>query len=142
MHGFAAEMWRLVRPGGALAITTWGPGLFEPANTLFWDAVGEVEPSLVRAFNPWDEITTPAALAALFPPAAVPAVTAAAGHHLLGRPEAFWDIVLGSGYRATIDALSPGQRDQLRQRLLRELRSRDITTVRTDVIFATARRPG
>ena len=35
MPAFAAEMWRLVRPGGVLAITTWGPGLFEPANTCF-----------------------------------------------------------------------------------------------------------
>src|SRR5690349_1979412 len=31
MTAFAAGMWRLVRPGGMLAITTWGPGLFEPA---------------------------------------------------------------------------------------------------------------
>ena len=141
MPAFAAEMWRLVRPGGVLAITTWGPGLFEPANTLFWEAVGEVDPSLVRAFNPWDEITTPAALKGLFPRAAVPAVVAASGHHRLDRPDSFWDIVLGSGYRATIDALSQDQRDQVRKRLLAELRSRSITTVRTDVIFATAKRP-
>jgi len=45
MPAFTAEMWRLVRPGGVLAITTWGPGLFEPANTQFWESVGEVEPS-------------------------------------------------------------------------------------------------
>ncbi len=36
---FAAEMWRLVRRRGALAVTTWG-GLFEPANSHFSDAVG------------------------------------------------------------------------------------------------------
>jgi ubiquinone/menaquinone biosynthesis C-methylase UbiE len=142
MRAFAAEMWRLVRPGGVLAITTWGPGLFEPANTHFWESVGEVEPSLVKAFNPWDEITTPAALADLFPCAAVPAVVAASGQHHLDRPDSFWDIVLGSGYRATIDALGRDQRDQVRQRLLAELRSRSITTVRTDVIFGTAKRLG
>jgi hypothetical protein len=142
MPAFAAEMWRLVRPGGVLAITTWGPGLFEPANTLFWESVGEVDPSLVRAFNPWDEITTPAALADLFPREAVPAVVAASGGHQLDRPDSFWDIVLGTGYRATIDALSQDQRDQVRQRLLAELRSRSITTVRTDVMFGTANRPG
>jgi ubiquinone/menaquinone biosynthesis C-methylase UbiE len=34
MEAFVAEMWRLVRPGGVLAITTWGPGLFEPANSF------------------------------------------------------------------------------------------------------------
>src|SRR5262245_22757198 len=27
------ELWRVVRPGGKLAVTTWGPRLFEPAST-------------------------------------------------------------------------------------------------------------
>ena len=48
MAAFTAGMWRLVRPGGVLAITTWGPRLFEPANTHFWDCVREVEPALSR----------------------------------------------------------------------------------------------
>jgi ubiquinone/menaquinone biosynthesis C-methylase UbiE len=141
LPAFAAEMWRLVRPGGVLAITTWGPGLFEPANTCFWESVGEVEPSLVRAFNPWDVITTPAALAGLFPCAAAPAVVATPGQHHLDQPGSFWDIVLGSGYRATIDALSPDQRDRVRQRLLSKLQPHNITTLRTDVIFGIAKRP-
>jgi ubiquinone/menaquinone biosynthesis C-methylase UbiE len=65
MAAFAEEMWRLVKPGGTLAITTWGDGLFEPANSLFWQSVGEIEPALVKAFNPWDEITTEDALGSL-----------------------------------------------------------------------------
>jgi ubiquinone/menaquinone biosynthesis C-methylase UbiE len=141
MPAFAAEMWRLVRPGGVLAITTWGPGLFEPANTCFWESVGAVEPSLVRGFNPWDEITTTAALAGLFPRAAVPAVVAVPGQHHLDRPDSFWDVVLGSGYRATIAALSQDQRDRVYRRLLSKLQLRNITTLRTDVIFGTAKRP-
>ena len=143
MTAFTAEMLRLVRPGGLLAITTWGPGLFEPANSHFWESVGRAEPPLVKAFNPWDEITTEAALAGLFIRAGVtqPAVLAVPGQHHLDHPDQFWDIVLGSGYRATTDALSPGQQDQVRGRLLQELRSAKITTLRTDVIFGTARRP-
>jgi SAM-dependent methyltransferase len=144
MTAFVAEMWRLVRPGGVLAITTWGPGLFEPANSYFWECVREVEPSLFKAFNPWDEITTPQALADLFSRAGVthPAVMAVPGEHHLDRPDGFWDIVLGSGYRATVDALSQEQRDRLHERLLNELRSRGVTALRTDVVFGTARRPG
>src|SRR5215831_18110883 len=52
MTAFLAEMWRLVAPGGVLAVTTWGPDWLEPASSLFWEAVREAEPSLFRAFNP------------------------------------------------------------------------------------------
>jgi len=144
MAAFMREMWRLVRPGGVLAVTTWGTGLFEPANGHFWRCVGQVEPSLVRAFNPWDEITTPAALADLFSHAGIsdPAVEAARGQHQFEHPDSFWDIVLGSGYRATVNALSPAQGDRLRTGLLAELRSREITVVRTDVVYGIASRPG
>jgi ubiquinone/menaquinone biosynthesis C-methylase UbiE len=143
MAGFVREMWRLVRPGGVLAVTTWGPGLFEPANGCFWAAVEAVEPRLFKAFNPWDEITTPAALADLFTRASTarPAIESVAGQHLLDRPEDFWDVVLGSGYRATIDALSLAQRETVRGRVLGEVSSRGITALRTDVMFGTATRP-
>jgi len=144
MAAFVREMWRLTGPGGVLALTTWGPGLFEPANSLFWRCVGEEEPALYKAFNPWDEITTPAALAGLFSRAGVPdpAVAAAAGQHRLDHPDQFWDVVLGSGYRATVDALGPERRDRVRESLLADLRSREITSLRTDVVFGTAVRPG
>ena len=143
MAGFVAQMWRLVRPGGVLAITTWGPGLFEPANTAFWESVRHVEPSLFKAFNPWDEITTEAALADLLSRGGVkhPAVMATPGWHHLDHPDRFWDIVLGSGYRATIDALSQEQHDLVRRRVLSELQSGGITSLRTDVVFSTAQRP-
>jgi SAM-dependent methyltransferase len=144
MAAFMREMWRLTGPGGVLAVTTWGPELWEPANSLFWHRVGEVEPALYKAFNPWDEITTPALLAGLFSRAGVPdpAVEAAAGQHRLDHPDRFWDVVLGSGYRATVDALGPEQRDRVRESLLADLRSRQITWLRTDVVFGTAARPG
>jgi len=142
MPAFIAEMWRLVRPGGVLAVTTWGPGLFEPANGLFWEAVRAVEPALFKAFNPWDDITTPAALTELLAAGGVPGPAAeeVPGQHELASPGQFWEIVLGAGYRATVDALAPAQRNQLQDLLLPELRSRDVTTLRTDVVFGTARR--
>jgi hypothetical protein len=98
---------------------------------------------LFKAFNPWDEITTPAALAELLTRAGVPdpSVEAAAGQHHLDHPDRFWDVVLGSGYRATVDALSPDQRNRVRERLLAGLRSDGVTSLRTDVVFGTAERP-
>ena len=47
MAAFAAEMWRLVRDGGQLAITTWGPGWGEPMSGVFWDSVRQLEPDVV-----------------------------------------------------------------------------------------------
>jgi hypothetical protein len=109
--------------GGVLAVTTWGPGLFEPANGRFWRYVGEAEPALFKAFNPWDEITTPEALAGLFARAGVPSpsvvAVASEGRHRLDHPDRSWDIVLGYGYRATADAVTwctgrPGGRAERR----------------------------
>jgi hypothetical protein len=51
------------------------------------------------------------------------------------------DIVLGSGYRATIEALSQEQRDTVREHVIRDLSSAAVTAVRTDVVFGTAERP-
>ncbi|HEX6932861.1 MAG TPA: methyltransferase domain-containing protein [Streptosporangiaceae bacterium] len=144
MAGFTAEMWRLVKPGGVLAITTWGPGLFEPANDIFWESVRAVEPALYKAFNPWEEITTPDALTSLYERAGVErAVTEAAiGWQELSSPARFWDVVLGSGYRATIDSLGEDQQDVLREQVVSALAARDITTIRTNVVFGVATRPG
>jgi len=143
MAAFVAEMWRLVRRGGLLAVTTWGPGWCEPASAVFWECVREVEPSFFKAFNPWDEITTPAALQNLLARGGVEhsAVIAASGEHHLAHPDRFWDIVLGSGYRATVDALGQEQRDIVRGCVLGELQSRGVTALRTDVVFGTAQRP-
>jgi len=143
MAAFAGEMWRLVAPGGVLAVTTWGPGWAEPASGHFWEIVGAVAPSLYRAYNPWDEITSTAALAELLTRAgtAQPVVVAVSGQHDIGHPDQFWDIVLGSGYRATVDALTQEQQDTVRERLLARLRAAGVTTLRTDVVFGTAERP-
>lgn len=141
MPAFLAEMWRLVRPGGTLAITTWGPGWCEPASSVFWETVRDLEPNLFRAFNPWDEITTAPALADLLTRGGISGATveATAGEqHELARPEEFWDIVLGSGYRGTVDAFGDERREQLRDRVIAELRARSVTSLRSDVVFGSA----
>src|SRR5262249_52033759 len=137
---FVREMWRLVRDGGRLAITTWGPQLWEPGSRVFWDSVRQVRPELYKAFNPWDEITTPDALAALLADGGVGVadVLPLAGRQRLGRPAHCWDVVLGSGYRATIDALDDAEREAVRLAIVEELRRREVTEIRTDAVLATA----
>jgi len=45
------EFWNRIRPGGKLAVTTWGPNLFEPANAAFWCSIKHVRPDLYKCFN-------------------------------------------------------------------------------------------
>jgi ubiquinone/menaquinone biosynthesis C-methylase UbiE len=143
MAGFMAEMWRMVRPGGTLAITTWGPGWLEPASSVFWDAVRGVDPSLYRGFNPWDEITEPAALLDLFEHAGIANATVepAEGRQPVDRPEDFWVMVMGGGLRATVDALTPTQQDRVRDEVLAQVRDDALTSVHVDVVLGSARRP-
>src|SRR5580704_17759015 len=59
------SLWRVLRPGGQLAITTWGPRFLEPASSAFWNAVRNERPDLYKSFNPWDRINEPRALASM-----------------------------------------------------------------------------
>ena len=108
MVAFIREMWRMVRPGGTLAITTWGPGWLEPASSMFWDAVRSLEPSLYKGFNPWDEITEPAALLDLFERAGIvdAAVEPAEGTQPLGPSRGL--LGDGDGRRAPRHGRRPG----------------------------------
>jgi hypothetical protein len=71
-----------------------------------------------------------------------PATEAAAGRHPLASPDDFWDIVRGTGYRATIDLLPAAARARVRDRLRERLASEAVTAVETNVVYGTARRAG
>src|SRR5829696_1083453 len=53
MESQVAELWRMVRLGGQLAITTWGARFWSPAYEIWLEAVRRVRPDLYSAFNPW-----------------------------------------------------------------------------------------
>jgi len=136
------ELWRLVRPNGLLAITIWGRGLFEAADGIFWEAVRREDPELYRSIKPWSKIFEPDPLRALLLECGVsdPEVVAEPGWHPLRAPEDWWTIVLGTGYRSTVDALSPLNRERVRISSIDGVRRADIRQIRTDVVYATARR--
>jgi ubiquinone/menaquinone biosynthesis C-methylase UbiE len=140
--GFTREMWRLVGPGGTLAITTWGPGWLEPASSIFWEAVRAEDPTLYKGFNPWDDITEPAQLLDLYEQAGVPDATAepVAATHPIDGPEDFWVIVMGSGPRATVDALTPGQADRVHDEVVARLQADAVTSLGIDAVLGSARR--
>src|SRR5262245_47743217 len=71
MAGAVRRMWSFVRDGGRLAVTVWGSRLFEPVNTLFWDAIRRVRPELYKSFNPWDRLGETSLVRELFDEAGV-----------------------------------------------------------------------
>ncbi|MGF1569762.1 MAG: class I SAM-dependent methyltransferase [Nodosilinea sp.] len=132
------ELWRMVRPGGKLAITSWGKQVFEPANQVFWQAVGAERPDLVKKFTPWEKIDHPAALKALLEAGGVTQVKVfvEAGTHALASPEDWWTIALGGGFRGTIDQLDPAARERVRQENLNFLQANDVHALNVEVLYA------
>ena len=138
MRAGVQALWELVRPGGKLAITTWGPRWFEPATTAFWNSVREVRPDLYKGFNPWDRICDPESVRALLAEAGAQQaeVIAEAGKHPVPSPEAWWSAVLGSGYRGTFDQLDTGGQQKVRDANLTYIRDSGITSVEANVVYA------
>jgi SAM-dependent methyltransferase len=137
------RLWFRVRPGGTLAVTTWGRGLFEPCSTMFWQAVRRERPELYKGFNPWDQVDSPDGMQALFDEARVGpvAIDAEPAEHPLSGPEDWWTIVLGSGFRGTVEQLTPDARKRVRQDNLGRIETEGIRSVNASVLYAVARRP-
>ena len=140
MVAAARELWSAVRPGGKLAVTTWGPRFFEPASSAFWSAVRALRPDLDRGFNPWDRISEPAALRALLSEAGIDRVEVVAqpGHHAVPTAESWWTAVLGSGFRGTLEQLGVHERECVRAANLDFMRSARIDAVEANVVYAIA----
>lgn len=140
MTGAVAKLWRLVRPGGQLAITTWGPRVFEPANSIFWETIRSVRPELYKGFNPWDRINEPASVEALLGEAGVPGAVAVpeSAWHQLATPEDWWTIVMGSGYRGVVEQLASEERERVRAVVLAAVGSQQVHRIETNVIYAGA----
>jgi ubiquinone/menaquinone biosynthesis C-methylase UbiE len=140
MPAAVRALWHVLRHGGKLAVTTWGPRFFEPATTAFWNAVRDIRPELHKGFNPWDRICDPEAVRALLEEGGAESVevTAEAGMHSIPSPEAWWSAVLGSGYRGTLEQMDPDARDRVRAANLSYVRSSGIRSVEANVVYAIA----
>jgi ubiquinone/menaquinone biosynthesis C-methylase UbiE len=142
MAAAVRSLWSVVRPGGRLAITTWGPRFFEPASTAFWRRIEELRPDLYKGFNPWDRIVDLPALKALLVEGGVNGaeIVAESGEHRLASPEAWWSAIMGSGYRGTIEQLSWAEREHVRTENLRYIEENKVVSVEANVVYAIARK--
>lgn len=133
-----SHLWSFVKPGGLLAITTWGPRFFEPANSVFWDSIRSERPDLYRGFNPWDKLVTPAALESEFEAAGLPkpSIEAVASKHSIPTSQDWWAAVVGSGYRGTLMQLAPDQLQRVHLQNTTQVDEMNIREVEANVMFA------
>ena len=138
-----SELWSRVRPGGKLAVTTWGPNFCEPANDAFWCSIENVRSDLYKGFNPWDRISDPASLRKILDGAGVtsPKIIAENRFHPVTSPDDWWTIILGSGYRGTIEQLAPVERQKVKEANLAFIRDENISAVETNVLYALTTKP-
>lgn len=143
LHGAVRGLWRLVRPSGLLAITIWGAKQFEPADGIFWEAVRKEDLKLFNSIKPWSKIVEPEPFRAFLVECEVtePAIVSEPGTHPIHVPEDWWTIILGSGYRSTVDALALPGRERVRAATVESVAREKIREIRTDVIYAIASRP-
>ncbi|HTG52264.1 MAG TPA: methyltransferase domain-containing protein [Candidatus Tectomicrobia bacterium] len=134
------ELWSRIRPGGKLAVTTWGPNFCEPANEAFWCSIKNVRPDLYKGFNPWDRINDLVGLRKVLGEGGVasPNIIAENRLHPISSAEDWWAIVLGSGYRGTIEQLTQAEQDKVKEANLAFIRNENISAVETNVLYARA----
>jgi ubiquinone/menaquinone biosynthesis C-methylase UbiE len=130
---------RMVRPGGKLAITSWGENVFEPANQAFWQIIKSERPDLYKEFTPWDRIRDPDSLQALLAEAGATQieVVAKADRHELSTPEDWWTMVMGGGIRGTIEQLDLATKERVRQA---NLQDNAVDALDVTVLYAIAQK--
>ena len=114
--------------------------MLEPGTSLFWEAVREARPDLVSTVSPWDRIVAPEALREMMKAAGVAnaQIFAEEGRQPLRSPEDWWTIVMGSGFRWTVEQLGREAARETRARNLERIERHRIEAVETNALFAIA----
>lgn len=109
-------------------------------DAVFWRAVQTRRPDLQQLYRPWERVAEPDLLCALFSEigAAQLDVVAEPGMHPLRSPEDWWPIVLGTGYRGTIEQMSDDDRALVKSECLEFIRKSAVSSVEVNVVYALA----
>jgi hypothetical protein len=65
-------------------------------------------------------------------------VVAESGSQQLDSPEDWWAMVMGSGYRGTVEQLSAADRDRVRRENLEFIQRTSLRSLESNVVYATA----
>jgi ubiquinone/menaquinone biosynthesis C-methylase UbiE len=142
MEGAVQELLRMLKPGGKLAITSWGQRVFEPANQVFWETIKAERPDLYKEYTPWYRINEAATLRSLLEVAGIHSVQVFArpDTHPISQPEDWWTMVMGGGLRGTIDQLDEVTRERVKSKNLGFLQANGFSALESDVLYAIAKK--
>jgi ubiquinone/menaquinone biosynthesis C-methylase UbiE len=145
IEGLVGELWRMVKPGGKLAIATWAPPIFEPLDTLLRTCAGPELPDLRRGGgNNMDRVMFAHLLEEVMRAGGATNVTATIEHGCqeLRQPEDWWTMVLGSGLRRIVASMSETAAARTRERMLAWVKDNHAVYVATSVVYGVAVKPG
>jgi SAM-dependent methyltransferase len=137
MEAQVRRLFAALRPGGTIAITTWGDRFFDPLYAPLLDSV-RARLGSRDEYRPWDRLTTGAELGSLLrcAPFRDMRVEEEGGEEILDRPEDWWTIVLGTGLRGFVDRLDDVDREAVRTESIS--RAHGVRAVQTNVVYAIA----
>lgn len=144
MPGALRQWLRVLKPGGHLALTTFGPNAFRPLAEIFRDQLAGygVEIGAPR----WMCLSEPRACADLLTGAGFRDIRVDIeqhGYHLAG-PDDWWTLIWNSGFRAFIGRLPRERQGEFRVAHLdriSQLMTKDGLWLNIEVLFTLARRP-
>jgi SAM-dependent methyltransferase len=146
MPAALAELWRMVAPGGRLGVTSWGPDLFEPAGSIWGNALNAERPAdqIPIGPSPRAQWESPEMAKGLFAAGGIDAPIVSeyvAGTHAIRGGDDWWTIVLGTGMRGVIEALDPEAAERVRIATTSALDAIEVRELVTDVIYTVATKP-
>ena len=143
MPALISHLWKLVKPGGRLAITTLGEGAFQPAFGIWKEAVRAERPDAPLTFS-WERTDNPGYVRALFRGGGVanPEVRLEPRELPISSADDWWLAVMGSGMRRTVLELDDETDERVRADFDLRLREAGVRAIQMPGIYANAMKPG
>ncbi|WP_395245405.1 class I SAM-dependent methyltransferase [Agromyces sp. MMS24-K17] len=133
------------KPGGRVAVTVWARGAFDPIPAALAEALrGDTDVPDTDAFAHlvMSEAETPGSLALWLSGHGLVQVRADAVHrHLELDDDLAWALVLGTRLRTFVAGLDAEALDQVRERFVESLRTREVTSIDVTTLIGVGHRP-